>query len=253
LIPRLWSPRLPRDYAEQTYASPYWIVRYPHQRRFARAVELVHRCLPETVLDYGAGDGEFLRMLLGGSGPFPSKLIAYEPVMADLLQQRTESLRPEVLILDEYDDLFAATYDLIVCLGVLEHMPMPEREKFYGLCEERLNPGGRCVIDVPVEIGPSLLVKHIGRRLLKGRPSEYTLPDLIQRALGRKVVDPARHDPRSRETWILHHRGFDYRSLREELKQRFVLEQSFATPLKGLPPWLGNQEVFFLVAKRAKA
>jgi hypothetical protein len=49
--------RLPTTYEEQTYSSPYFIVRYPHEVRFRTAVDALIEAEPTTLLDYGAGDG----------------------------------------------------------------------------------------------------------------------------------------------------------------------------------------------------
>lgn len=109
------------------------------------------------------------------------------------------------------------------------HAPLIERNAFYETVDQTLAPAGRCVIDVPVEVGPSLLIKHLGRRLLKGRPAEVSRDELVNRAVGRTAFDPARFDPTTNE-WIHFHNGCDYRILAQELRGRFELLCSFGTP-----------------------
>ncbi len=104
-------------------------------------------------------------------------------------------------------------FDAITCLGVLEHMPLPERQRFYRLCEERLTPGGIAVIDVPIEGGVSVLVKEAVRVVLKGRSPELSPGALVRASLGVEQFDPSRFDPNSEETWIQNHTGFDHRLL----------------------------------------
>lgn len=252
---RLPRKRPPADYATTTYDSPHFLVRHGHRRRFDAAIEVVDRLRPTTMLDYGAGDGAVLRQLAGSGRHRPERTVAYDPeeAMARSIREAAPGLPFPVEVVTEFAALQGRTFDLVVCLEVLEHMPLPERVKFYRLCAEQLAPGGRCLIDVPVEVGPTLLVKHLGRVWLKGRPSEYRPLELAGIAAGRTVLDPQRFDPGTGSTWIQDHKGFDYRVFRRELESYFTIEQVFATPVRVLPPWLGNQEIFFLVRNRPAA
>ena len=237
----------PGAYAAQTYASPHFLVRYSHGQRFRRAAELVSARRPRSVLDYGAGDCQFLLELR------PPRAVAYNPPdeVMDVRRRLREHDADFVRYCQDIGELEGERFDVITCLSVLEHLPLPERERFYELCKRVLVPGGCCVVEVPVEIGPSLLVKDWVRRRQKGRRREYTRGELARLAVGRSPVDPGRHDPDARDTYIETHKGFDYRLLRRELERHFEVRASFPTPLRWLPPWLGNQEVFFVLENRS--
>lgn len=97
---------------------------------------------------------------------------------------------------------------------------------------------------MPVEIGPTLFIKAVARRLLKGREKEYTIRGLLRTSLGTVTFDASRFDPTDRRTWIHGHQGFDYRLLREEVAARFRLTGETTTPVSALPAPLGNQEIF---------
>jgi hypothetical protein len=142
--------------------------------------------------------------------------------------------------------------DAVACLEVLEHLSLTERQRFYGVCSEILVEGGLCLIDVPVEIGPTLLVKVFGRRVLKGRPGEYRLGELLRPTLGMRVRDPERFDPERPDGWVQDHKGFDYRELHDELREWMPVERTISTPVGSLPPWLCNQTIF-LVARQPPA
>lgn len=73
--------RMPKGYDEQTYARPYWIVRYPHRKRMRVAVQSICAARPNAVLDFGAGDGELLFEALDAGLP-ATRVVAYEPVPA---------------------------------------------------------------------------------------------------------------------------------------------------------------------------
>lgn len=246
--------RPPQTYDESTYASPYWIVRYPHQLRYSSAVSDLLRAEPASVLDYGAGDGRLLVDALG-RGLGAEHIVAFEPVEKYAAQLATAlaagGVQDRVEIVRDRDGLAGRRFDYVVCLGVLEHMPLLERQAFYDVCDRTLTPHGRVLVDVPVEIGPALLIKALGRRILKGQPKEYSWPELIRYSLGAVMYDPARFDPADPSTWIQDHRGFDYRLLRAELAYRFDVVDQRTTPLPFLPAPLGNQEVFLTLARLA--
>lgn len=243
-----FEARLPSDYSEQTYNSPYAIVRQPHEARLRAGIDFLIENEPERVMDYGAGDGQ---LIVGAfeSGLQCRSFVAYEPVdiYVEQLAAKLEEngLSDRVEIVSELSALGPEKYDCITCLGVLEHMPLPERESFYDTCEELLEKKGEVFIDVPVEIGPSLAVKAVGRLVLKGRQPEYSLGELTKASLGAIQFDAARFDPSESATWIQDHKGFDYRLFRQEIEHRFDIFEQVTTPFKKLPPSLGNQEICF--------
>ena len=240
------------SYQADTHASPHWIVRWPHQRRFELAIEELARGKPATLLDYGTGDAYLLERL-AQRGQLP-RTIAYEPVEELAAQARSTvercGLGDRVSVVSTIEDCAGESFDAIACLSVLEHMPLPQRELFYGLCERTLSPAGRVIVEVPVEFGPSLIVKELGRTRLKGRDAEYSASELLRRATGRGGRDKARYDERNEASWIGTHTHFDHRCLRDEIAQRFELLRTFGSPLPKLPAVLGNQEYFMVFRRR---
>lgn len=240
--------KLPSDYSQQTYNSPYAIVRIAHEARLRAGVDFLIENGAERIVDYGAGDGQLIVEAFK-AGLKPRRFVAYEPVdhYVGMMKSKLEEngLSGQVEIATDLSDLESAEFDSVTCLNVLEHMPQPERESFYATCERVLKPGGEIFIDVPVEIGPTLLVKAAGRMALKGRESEYRLADLLKASFGAVQFDPKRFDATEDATWIQDHKGFDYRLFRQELEYRFEILDQITTPVKWLPPSLGNQEICF--------
>ncbi len=251
-----FRPRLPSGYDEQTYASPYFVVRYPHQVRFRTAIDALIDAQPTALLDYGAGDGHLLVEAID-RGLVTQRIVAYEPVeefRRELREKVAErNVGDRIQLVRDRAELERETFDYIACLGVLEHMPLPERQAFYDVCLGTLSPDGQILIDVPVEVGPTLLVKNIGRLVLKGREREYDWRELMRIAVGGTVYDPGRFDPSDWRTWIHHHKGFDYRLLRQELGHRFAVTAEKVTPIPALPAPIGNQEIFFELKRYASA
>ena len=251
--------RRPRNYEEQTHENPWWLIRYPHQKRFATAATLLLADQPGVVVDYGAGNGEVLAQVLADPrGASIDLAIAYDPdpQMRASAEKKLVPHSPRAAVIGDLAELESALQgrrvDAVACLEVLEHLSLTERQRFYSVCSDNLVDGGLCLIDVPVEIGPTLLVKVFGRRVLKGRPREYRLGELLRPTFGMRVRDPERFDPERPDGWVQDHKGFDYRELRDELREWLPIEGTISTPVRALPPWLCNQEIF-LVARQPSA
>src|SRR5713101_586854 len=70
------------------------------------------------LLDFGCGTGHLLRRL---SAHFEA--YGYDP--APFARSRSRSTAPDAVILDEWESLPAASFDVIVSLHTLEHLPDP--------------------------------------------------------------------------------------------------------------------------------
>jgi SAM-dependent methyltransferase len=247
----LYMPRnvAPSTYAERTFDSPYWLIRYAHLRRYAAVVSLIVEANPATILDYGAGDGSMIISLLNHPKCSASlKVIAFEPwdttpsnILKRVAASGHDGRVDAVLALDAIPD---QACEVLTCGGVLEHLTLSERFKFYEFARRALRPGGRVLIDVPIELGPSVLIKTFGRRVLKRDPPEYTLRETLAAVAGLTVFDPERFDPDSTVDFFVTHKGFDYRLLKKELAgQGFLVEGQTNSPIRWLPALLANQEV----------
>jgi SAM-dependent methyltransferase len=251
-------PTKPATYEEATYASPWRLIRYPHRRRVSESIDLLTANDPGTVVDYGAGGGELIASLLADErGNGIETAIAYDPN-----EEATGRLRerlgdePRAAVATSIEEVSAHLAgrgaDAISCMGVLEHLPLRERRRFYDFCAEVLSPAGRVVIDVPVEIGPALVVKQFGRRVLKRRDREYERGELLRAVVGIRTVDPARFEAGGGPDFIFTHRGFDHRVFRDELERFQDVRDAVTTPIGWLPSWLCNQEVFYVTEARPR-
>jgi hypothetical protein len=197
-----------------------------------------------------------ISVMMSAGGVVPERIVAYEPI-ADMREHLCHQLHGRgeetVTLVATIDEALAAApkggYDAIACLSVLEHMGLDQRRVFVDLVVRGLSSKGRCVIDVPVEIGTSLLIKEFGRRALKGRPNLYRGRELLKAALGARIRDPRRYEDPG-PSWILYHRGFDYRLLRQELERVLEFIDTKSSPLPQFPAWLCNQEVLWTVRPR---
>jgi hypothetical protein len=204
---------------------------------------------PEVLVDWGAGNGHVLQMVLDEPGPL-ELAIAFEPYegMRALLAEQP-AVKSGLLQIagtpEEARDLLGGRrIDVLSCLGVLEHLPLAWRRVFYGFARDHLADDGSLVLGLPVEIGPAVLVKEGARRLLKGRPPEYEPRALVARSVGRTRPDPARFDDDGSTGFIQMHQGFDHRYLIDEVVGHgYRVTARKRSPLGWAPAWFFNQEL----------
>ena len=244
-------------YARKQLQSGASFVTWSHSRRFQVALSLATDTGGRRILDYGCGDGSFLAMLLA-SGVQPADAVGAD-VATDLIDDcrtRLGTTGIRFLTLPELSRLPDASFDVIFCMEVLEHVPTSE--DVLDRLETLLAPGGRLVISVPVETGVPLLIKQVARRIAgwRGigdypgtepyRPAEW-LPSLfagsrqhIERRLHSNPDGSQFHD----------HKGFNWMALRDRVASRFVMERVLSSPFTRLPPHLGTQAWF--VSRKAR-
>jgi hypothetical protein len=94
-------------------------------------------------------------------------------------------------------------------------------------------PGGLIVVSVPVEVGPALLIKQMGRwwanRLTSYGYERYSWRELIKAGVGLQVRGLVR-------TNLYSHKGFDYRVARAALLERVSLDATRYSPLSWTGP-----------------
>lgn len=129
--------------------------------------------------------------------------------------------------------------DLITAFEVCEHLTDAETEQFLLDAQRSIKIDGRLVISVPIMIGGALILKELNRSMVFRRASEYSAAELIAGVFGRAIQRPDNRQPT--------HKGFDFRRLREKLRERFDIESEFFSPLP--LPWWANSQVFFVCRK----
>jgi 2-polyprenyl-3-methyl-5-hydroxy-6-metoxy-1,4-benzoquinol methylase len=245
-------------YARKQLYCPSRVVAWSHGRRFQLAARLAGERPGGRLLDYGCGDGTFLAL---------AHMRFAEAVGADLdagqigdCQRRLSHLpNARFLATATLDDpRHGGAYDVVTCMEVLEHTTDDERRRVLGRLERLVRPEGRIVISVPIEVGPALLGKQFFRALAAWRGhgdyryrETYTPGELAAAALGRQGLARAVYTvtaPDGPSTYC-GHKGFDWRVLARELRERFTIEQRLFSPL----PWLGpllNSQVWFVCRRK---
>lgn len=226
------------SYSQRLLQQGNSLTRLAHRSRFSVVLDAIGSTRYTKALDFGCGDGWLLRtaydrgIITSGIGVdlAPNMIAEAQANFADapgFLFCQPQEISEKVL---------PQSCDLIFCTETLEHVENPE--KVIDLIIPYSQSDAKIVISVPIEIGPSLIAKQIGRYFanLKGgygyeryRPSEL---------LAAAFLWDASSFPSSHSTQTPHkaHKGFDYRKLEGLLKQKINIDRQMFSPF----PWLGK-------------
>ncbi len=227
---------------------------WSHGSRFRLAAELTGTARGGRLLDYGCGDGTFLALTHG---------MFAEAVGADIdraqladCARRLEDFRGlEFIHTSELDTAaHSGRYDVVTCMETLEHCTDLERTRVLDELGRLVRADGLIVISVPIEIGPALLGKQFFRAIAAWRGhgdyryrETYSLRELMAAALARPNLARARYTVESPEgpREYCGHKGFDWRILERELRERFAVGERLFSPMRPLGPVL-NSQVWFV-------
>jgi len=239
------------DYARKQIFCRSRIVAWSHGSRFARARTLVLPRAGGRLLDYGCGDGTFLALVHDGFAA--ARGVDVEPRQLAECRTRLGALPGVSFSLARDLSPADAPWDVVTCMEVLEHCVEDERRRVLGELSRLAAPGGLIVISVPIEVGPSLAGKQFFRALAGLRRlgdyehrERYDPLELVRGIAGGRIPRVAfEGDGPDGPYRYYGHKGFDYRQLEAEIRERMRIERRMFTPL----PWLGpvmNSQVWFV-------
>jgi 2-polyprenyl-3-methyl-5-hydroxy-6-metoxy-1,4-benzoquinol methylase len=248
------NPVASGDYARKQIYCPDPVVAWSHGSRFALAARLAAEQRGGRLLDYGCGDGTFVALT---HGMFAEAVGADvdEPQLQDC-RRRFGNLSAVRFVATGLLDGSAhdATYDVVTCMEVLEHCVDAERRRVLGQLARLCRPGGRIIISVPIEIGPSVAGKQLFRALAAFRGlgdyrhrETYSAAELARAVLARPDLARAEYEVESAHgpRRYCGHKGFDWRVLQREVAERFTVRRRLCSPLPMLGPLL-NSQVWFV-------
>jgi SAM-dependent methyltransferase len=238
------------SYSQRLLQEGTHLTRLAHQSRFSRVLNTIGHQTYFQVLDFGCGDGWLLKiayeqgLIKSGFGVdiSPTMLSSCEEIFSGI--EGFQFMIPEQMKIK----IIPQSCDLLLCTETLEHVENAEevlkQMLLYG------KPGAKIVISVPLEVGPSLLVKQMGRYFanIKGRYSyeRYSFQELFSAAILWDAMSfPSSH---SENAPLKGHKGFDYRELEQLLQKNVRIERRFFSPF---PPFgnLLNSTVIWVCRK----
>ncbi len=237
-------------YANITRNDPNPIKRLIHQRRFEDALRLIaDQTAPKVIIDFGGGDGEFCKRL---ALRFPStRIICFEPTQFLRADAEAALARfPHAEVKSSLSDVPTGIADVVFCMEVFEHLPEQETRQSFDAIDSLLQPEGRAIIGVPVEVFLPAFLKGMFRIVRRYGEVDATVWNVVRASVGAPPRDRPVGEIAEGFPYHFKHMGFDYRKFAQKLRKRFSLKGARGSPLIGLPAWLNN-EVYFILEKAA--
>jgi len=243
------------SYSERLLEHGSFLTRLAHKGRYGRTLDLVSDVQGAIAIDFGCGDAMILRraydrgIVRGGYG------IDNDPAMRESAAGTFAGI-DGFLFVDPgtlAETVAPGSCDLAICTEALEHIPNPTAI-LDAICRY-CRPGAHVLITVPIEIGPSLVGKQVGRYLAGlRRPyghESYNYRELFSAAVlwNARGFDSSHTQPDATRTG---HKGFDFREVERELRSRMDIERTMYSPLPLTGPLL-NSTVMWRCRTRAGA
>lgn len=222
------------------------VIAWSHASRFRMALRLAGAS-PGRLLDYGSGDGTFLAMAADRLREGVGADIASDAV-ADCRTRLAGYANLRFCAVAELDASHDGAYDVVMCMETLEHCTSRAVEAVLRDLARLAAPGGRVVISVPIETGPTFLAKLVLRKLAAWRGlgdyrwyESYPWSDALRMIFAGRRTAVARPVYGAPDAAGHTHYGFNWRALRELVRARLVLERTVFSPLGFLGGWAGSQ------------
>jgi 2-polyprenyl-3-methyl-5-hydroxy-6-metoxy-1,4-benzoquinol methylase len=236
-------------YYQKQFGCDSDVIAWSHRARFEAALRLIGS--GKKLLDYGCGDGTFLSMAADRLAAGHGADIAADQVK-DCQQRFTDLHNIRFSTIDEIaTPAHIGSYDVVTCMEALEHCTDPIVEVVLQDLARLVAADGRVIISVPIEIGPTFVLKLFLRKLaaLRGLSDyshyeSYSLANALRMifATGNTAVDrPVYNAP---EAPSHSHYGFNWRAMRERVGQHLTIEQTLFSPLPWSGGWFSSQVWF---------
>jgi len=226
------------------------VIGWSHGARFKMGIHLIGPC-PGKILDYGCGDGTFLAMAADRIQQGWGADLAADQIKD--CKSRFESLpNLQFCTTDALSSpCHQGAYDVVTCMETLEHCVPSIVEIVLQDLARLVAPTGRVIISVPIEIGPTFLFKLVIRKIAAWRGlsdykyyESYSLKNALKMIFAGKGGTIDRPVYGGEESPCYSHYGFNWRALRENVRNHFVIEQTLFSPLGFLGGLFSSQAWF---------
>ena len=225
------------------------VIAWSHRSRFEVGLGLIGAA-PRKLLDYGCGDGTFLAMAAGRIGTGCG--VDIDAGQTDEARRRLAGFTnlQFCTIPDLSAPVHASAYDVVTCMETLEHCVEDVVQIVLRDLARLVAPDGRVIISVPIETGPTFLLKLLVRKAAAWRGlSDYRHYERYPAAhawrmivAGRRgaIPRPVHGAPPSHS-----HYGFNWKALRERVREHLVIESTHFSPL-GFSRGLASSQAWFV-------
>jgi SAM-dependent methyltransferase len=235
------------------------IIAWSHGARFQVGLRLIGERVPK-LLDYGCGDGTFLALArdrLGegwGADVAAGQIAECQRRLAGFTNLRFCEVR------DLADASHDGAYPVVTCMETLEHCPAPIAEVVLGDLARLVAPGGRVIISVPIETGPTFVLKSAVRRVAAWRGlsdyrhyERYSLPHALRMIFAGRSTALERPIYGAPDFPSHSHYGFNWRAMRDRVRAHLEVERTLFSPLGFLGGWVSSQAWFVCRPRASRA
>lgn len=200
-----------------------------------------------NILDFGTGNAELPKRI---NLLFPqARIYGYEPTSGYRRQALSNvEGREKIRIIANLSELNNQQFDYIFCLEVFEHLTNDDISKALDWFIRLILPHGKIIIGVPIEIFLAALVKGIFRMTRRYGEIDSQPKNILKALMGRPPQPREIIEIDSGLPYISRHIGFDYRKLEIQLKEKFVILQTYGSPITWFPDPV-NFEKYYICQK----
>lgn len=225
--PRRWKSWLGPQICP--YENPFFFARWFFYKRLRRSLEIASPQPEERALEFGCWEGYFLPSLLANYAQVcavendSASLVENIPGKWTILQSARELCAAESAALahlqlvkadGERLPLRSESFDAVFCLDSLAYVRQESRLAVLSELCRVLKPTGTAVFTLPIELGPTLLVRQLLRWASGVRLDDYSWRKLIRAVF----FFPEGRRPSSGPSNLI---GYDYRQDQELIASNF--------------------------------
>lgn len=231
------------SYYSKTYDSPNPIIRFAHRKRLEFALELIPSSGTICLLDYGSGDGLFLRELANRRNCHEG-IFGFEPYLTPLSNIESKIFKDWSDVELQLKGENRAT--VVTCFEVLEHFSEDHQAEALRRMRGIMWSEGRAFISVPIEIGLPSVPKNLFRwvKYRRNQRAIYNLKNISKSVLGIEIVECRRGAD------YLSHMGFYFKNLERMFEECFDIVDRKFSPFPSLGPNC-NSQVFYTLRPRS--
>lgn len=216
------------------------VARFIHSKRHLIAADIVRRISSHgrkvEVLDIGCATGKTFGFMNDAANINYCGL-DYSPDFISTASRRYAehgNARFEQFDATDTVSLARKSADLVIALETLEHIPENDVVRVVETVCRDISPE-YFLVSVPVEIGPAILAKNIGSRLMGYDRLEYSLRDTLNSSFYRLNRVP-KHG--------VSHRGFNWFWLEQTVRHNAKTMETISLPFPWLPASLSSNVMF---------
>lgn len=244
-------------YAAKQIFSNCSILRWSHESRFKKGIDIVQNLKPSSIVDYGCGDATFLIFL---------KSLVKIKLGLEIDSNQLEHLKSRFKNETEFSfghvsEDVKQQFDLVTCFEVLEHCSdeniLKVLDKLNLLCKKN----GTILISVPIETGLTMVGKQAVRRLLGFKKigtyehtEYYTFKEFFQMLFATEKTKINRRfvelNYQGEKFLTCGHKGFNWKMLKLSIQSKFEIQKIEFSP-NILPMGLLSSQVWFICKKRS--